>query len=154
MAERKKTKIKGLEIVFFETFFDDRGYLFEIIHNYEMTKFGRVYAAGDPVRGTVRAFHKHFISWDHFCILKGSAKFVFVDDRKDSPTFKAQEIVTISEKSPKLIIIPPGIWHGWVSLEDDTILLTINSELFDKEKPDEARISPDSFGDVWTVKGK
>ncbi len=22
------------------------------------------------------------------------------------------------------------------------------------EKPDEVRISPDSFGDVWTVKGK
>ena len=97
MAEEEKAKIEGLKIIPLKTFFDDRGYLFEIIHNYEMTKFGRVYAAGDPVRGTVRAFHKHFISWDHFCILKGSAKFVFVDDRKDSPTYKAQEIITISE---------------------------------------------------------
>jgi len=154
MAEKQKTKINGLEIISLEVHFDDRGYLFEIIHNYEMPQFGRLYAAGDPSKGIIRAFHKHNISWDNFCIIKGSAKFIFVDDRQDSPTFKQQEMIVISEKSPKLIIVPPGIFHGWMSLEDGTILLTINSELFNKEKPDETRIPPDAFGDVWTIKGR
>ncbi len=35
MAEKQKTKIDGLEIVPLQVNFDDRGYLFEIIHNYD-----------------------------------------------------------------------------------------------------------------------
>lgn len=154
MEEKNKTKINGLDLISLNTYFDDRGHLFEIIRNYEMPKFGRIYAVGNPVRGTIRAFHKHDVSWDNFCILKGSAKFVFVDDRKESPTFKQQEVIVSSEKSPRLIVVPPGIYHGWMSLEDNTILVTVNSELFDRENPDETRIPIDSFGDVWTVKGR
>jgi len=152
--EKQKTKINGLEIIPLMVSFDDRGYLFEIIHNYDMSKFGQVYVVGDPVRGVIRAFHKHNVLWDYFCIIKGSAKFVFVDDRKESKTFKQQEIIILSEKSPKMIIVPPNIYHGWMSLEDNTIMISIASEVYNKENPDEVRISPDSFGDVWTIKGK
>ena len=151
---KQQTKIQGLEIISSQVNFDDRGYLFEIIHNYEMPKFGQVYVVGDPARGTIRAFHKHEILWDYFCIVKGSAKFIFVDDRKDSKTYKEQEIVILSEKAPKIVIIPPGVYHGWMSLEDDTIMVSIGSEVYDKEKPDEIRVSPDSFGDIWTIKGR
>lgn len=154
MSINNKTKIDGLKIIPLQTYFDDRGYLFEVIRHYELPKFGRAYIAADPVRGTIRAFHKHYISYDNFCILKGSAKFVFVDDREKSPTYKQKEIIVTSEKCPKLIVVPPEIFHGWISLEDNTILLTVNSELFNKEKPDEMRIPSDSFGDVWTVKGR
>jgi len=151
---KQQTKIQGLEIISSQVNFDDRGYLFEIIHNYEMPKFGQVYVVGDPARGTIRAFHKHEILWDYFCIVKGSAKFIFVDDRKDSKTYKEQEIVILSEKAPKIVIIPPGVYHGWMSLEDDTIMVSIGSEVYDKEKPDEIRVSPDSFGDIWIIKGR
>jgi len=152
--EKQKTKIKGLETIFLQVNLDDRGYLFEIIHNYDIPKFGQVYAVGDPVRGTIRAFHKHEILWDYFCIIKGSAKFVFVDDRKDSQTYKQQEVVVLSEKVPRVVIVPPGVYHGWMSLEDDTIMISVGSELYDKEKPDETRISSDSFGDHWIIKGR
>lgn len=150
----EETKIIGLKIIPLQTYFDDRGHLFEVIHNYEINKFGRVYAVGNPVKGIIRAFHKHNYSWDNFCIIKGSAKFVFIDDREDSPTFKKQEMFVTSEKCPKLVVVPPGVFHGWMSLEDDTTLITINSELFDKDNPDETRIPPDAFGDVWTIKGR
>jgi len=33
-------------------------------------------------------------------------------------------------------------------------MISVASEIYNKEKPDEIRISPDSFGDVWTIKGK
>ncbi len=151
---KQQSKIQGLEIISLQVNFDDRGYLFEIIHSYDMPKFGQVYVVGDPVRGTIRAFHKHEILWDYFCIVKGSAKFIFVDDRKNSKTYKEQEIVVLSEKASKMIIIPPGIFHGWMSLEDDTIMVSVGSEIYDREKPDETRIAPDFFGDIWTIRGK
>jgi len=167
MAEKQKTpkqsfanaqdatgqaKIEGLETVPLGVNFDDRGYLFEIIHNYDMPKFGQVYVVGNPARGVIRAFHKHEVLWDYFCIVRGSAKFVFVDDREESKTHRKQEVVILSEKSPQMIIVPPGVYHGWMSLEDNTIMVSIASELYNKEHPDETRIPPDSFGDVWTIK--
>jgi dTDP-4-dehydrorhamnose 3,5-epimerase len=68
--------------------------------------------------------------------------------------YKQQEIIILSEKCPKMIIVPPGIYHGWMSLEDNTIMISVASEVYNKEKPDEVRIPPDSFGDVWTIKGR
>ncbi len=82
------------------------------------------------------------------------AKFIFIDDRPGSQTYKQQDMVVISEKCPKIIIVPMEIFHGWMSLEDNTLMISTASELYNREKPDEIRISPDSFGDVWAVKGK
>ena len=42
------TKIDGLRALPLKVNFDDRGYLFEIIHNYDMPKFGQVYIVGNP----------------------------------------------------------------------------------------------------------
>jgi len=53
-----------------------------------------------------------------------------------------------------MIIIPLGIYHGWMSLEDNTIMVSIGSELYNPENPDEVRIPPDSFDDIWTIKGR
>ncbi len=135
---------------------DDRGYLIEIIRATDpyFTKFGQVYLVGNFAKGTIRAFHKHKILWDWFFISHGSAKFVLVDDRKDSPTYKEMNTFVVSSRNPSLIVVPPGVYHGWMSLEDDTQMVSTASEVYNRENPDEVRIPPDSFGDVWTVKGR
>jgi dTDP-4-dehydrorhamnose 3,5-epimerase len=135
---------------------DDRGYLIEILRAVDphFTKFGQVYIVGNVARGVIRAFHKHELLWDWFFISHGSAKFVLVDDRRDSPTVGQMNIFVISERNPALLAVPPGVFHGWMSLEDDTQLISIASEVYNRERPDEVRIPPDTFGDVWTVKGR
>ncbi|MBI3961573.1 MAG: dTDP-4-dehydrorhamnose 3,5-epimerase family protein, partial [Deinococcus sp.] len=57
-------------------------------------------------------------------------------------------------RNPTLIGVPPGVYHGWMALEDDTQLISTASEVYNRERPDEVRIPPDSFGDVWTVQGR
>ena len=146
---RQATKIEGLEVLPLKVNFDDRGYLFEVIHNYDIPKFGQIYVVGSPKKGIIRTLHKHKVLWDYFCVIKGSAKFVFIDDRKDSKSYQQQEKIILSEKSPKLIFVPPGVYHGLMPLEDDTIMISIASEVYNKEKPDEIRIPPNSFGDIW-----
>ena len=140
---------------------DDRGYLVEMIRNTGggephaiAHQFGQVYLVGNAARGTVRAFHKHAELWDWFFISHGSAKFVLKDDRQDSPTFGAMMTVVTGERNPALIVVPPGVYHGWMSLEDDTQLISVASHVYNRERPDEMRIPPDSFGDVWAVKGR
>jgi len=135
---------------------DDRGYLIEIIRATDpyFTKFGQVYLVGNFAKGTIRAFHKHKVLWDWFFISHGSAKFVLVDDREDSPTYKEMNTFVVCSRNPSLIVVPPGVYHGWMSLEDDTQMVSTASEVYNRENPDEVRIPPDSFGDVWTVKGR
>lgn len=150
------TKIDGLLKVPLVTHMDDRGYLREILRATDpyFTKFGQVYLVGDMARGAIRAFHKHEILWDWFFITHGSAKFNFYDDRPDSPTYKEKVTLVTGALNPWLICVPPGVYHGWMSLEDDTQMISIASEVYDRDKPDEVRVPPESFGFEWEVKGK
>jgi dTDP-4-dehydrorhamnose 3,5-epimerase len=148
--------IEGVEVVKLVPHVDDRGYLIEILRAVDphFTRFGQVYMVGDVARGTIRAFHKHEDLYDWFFISHGSAKFVLRDDREDSPTCGQMMTIVIGERNPTLITVPPGVYHGWMALEDDTQLISIASEVYNREQPDEVRIPPDSFGDVWMVKGR
>jgi dTDP-4-dehydrorhamnose 3,5-epimerase len=135
---------------------DDRGYLIEILRATDpfFSKFGQVYLVGDVARGTVRAWHKHRVLWDFFFISHGSAKFALRDDRPESPTFEEVNAFVISERNPSLLVVPPGVFHGWMSLEDDTQLISTASEVYDRQNPDEVRVPPDSFGFDWSVQFK
>ena len=54
---------------------------------------------------------------------------------------------------PARLMIPPSLWHGWVSNGDHTTLLCVGSEVYNRERPDEERIAWDSFGaNLWEVK--
>lgn len=140
---------------------DDRGYLIEIARHADdpephgvVHQFGQVYLVGDLTAGIIRAYHKHAELWDWFFISHGSAKFVLKDDRPDSPTYGEMMTIIIGERKPALVVVPPGVYHGWMSLEDDTQMISTASHAYNREQPDEVRISPDSFGDVWTIKGR
>jgi dTDP-4-dehydrorhamnose 3,5-epimerase len=117
-------------------------------------QFGQVYLVGDPARGAVRAYHKHRELWDWFCIVHGSAKFILRDDRPECETYGEMLTVVAGVRAPKLIAVPPGVYHGWMALEDDTLMISVASHTYNQDEPDEVRIAPDSFGDVWTVKGR
>lgn len=153
--------IEGVEIIDLVVNEDDRGSLTVIARaaqdsrpNGVIDTFGEVYVVCDPVRGTIRAFHKHHVMWDYFCILTGSAKFVLRDDRPESASYQQMMTIVTSGRKPRLLTIPPGVFHGWMSLEDNTTMLSIADVIYNPGAPDEVRIPPDAFGDVWTVKGR
>ena len=153
--------IQDVKVIPLTTHMDDRGYLTEIVRAQQsgdphavVHKFGQVYLVGDVAKGTIRAFHKHEVLWDWFFISHGSAKFVLKDDREDSTTFGAMQTVVTGSRRPALVVVPPGVYHGWMSLEDDTQMISIASEYYSHAKPDETRIPADAFGDVWEVKGR
>jgi dTDP-4-dehydrorhamnose 3,5-epimerase len=144
---------------------DERGYLFEIIHKSDGFVSGcgqeirQVYIVGDRISKIVRAFHKHEELHDWFCIIKGSAKFVLIDDRENSPTYRKWDAIICSDKSPKLVVVPPGVYHGWMSLEPDTIMVSTASHEYNREKPDEYRVPPNNFDELlgtnpWEIRGK
>ena len=153
--------IDGVWVIPLVTHADDRGYLIEIARRADdpekhgiVDRFGQVYLVGNQTRGVIRAFHKHQKAWDWFTISHGTGKVVLVDDREDSSSSGERMTLVIGERNPVLVAVPPGVYHGWMSLEDDTQLIGISSYAYDRRDPDEVRIPPDHFGDVWTVKGR
>lgn len=148
--------IKDVKVVPLAAHVDDRGYLIEILRatDEHFTKFGQVYIVGDVARGTIRAWHKHEVLWDWFFISHGTAKFGLRDDRPESPTYEQLETVVLGQRNPSLLAVPPGVYHGWMALEDDTQLISTASEVYNREQPDEVRVPPDSFGYQWEVAGR
>jgi dTDP-4-dehydrorhamnose 3,5-epimerase len=148
--------IQDVQLVPLVAHVDDRGYLIEILRSTDphFTKFGQVYVVGNPARGTIRAFHKHERLWDWFFIARGSAKFVLRDDRPDSSTYEELATFVVGDRNPSLLVVPPGVYHGWMSLQDDTLLISTGSEVYNRQQPDEVRMPPDSFGVDWQVKGR
>ena len=127
---------------------DPRGSLYEVLHDSDiipMARMEQVYIVSNPVRNTIRAFHKHERLWDFFHIIRGSAIFCLVKDRNVVR-------LVLSERKPQLLVVPPHVYHGWMSLEDNTTLVSIGSEEYDKENPDEDRVKWDSFDGLFIEK--
>jgi len=161
MKTPKRGEIEGIRRIPLSLHTDDRGSLVEIARrsgapgdHSVVDEFGQVYLVESPARGTIRGFHRHRDLWDFFFVSVGSAKVILVDDREGSRTQHTLQEVVLSRLAPQLLVIPPGIYHGWMSLEDHTQLVSVASEPYDRENPDEERIPPDTYGDVWTVRGR
>jgi dTDP-4-dehydrorhamnose 3,5-epimerase len=75
--------------------------------------------------GTVRGLHAQTESAPQaklVTVIKGAVQDIIVDARINSPTYGKHCAVLISENSPKLVYIPAGCYHGFVTLAPDTIL--------------------------------
>lgn len=147
--------IDGVKNTRVESFIDDRGFLSQILpEGDESFTIKRIYSTGNFSKGTIRGFHKHKKEKKGFFVTSGSAKFVVVDDRKDSPTYKEINTFALSTLNPSVLTVPVGVYTGWMSLQNDTVILGISSEPFDKENPDDERLDPFAFEDVWKVKDR
>lgn len=158
---RDLSYLPGVLLVDLERHVDDRGYLFEVLHDVDPWVSGtgeairQVYVVGDPARGAVRAFHRHARLHDWFCVVSGSAVFALVDGRPEEDDRPIR--LTLSASKPQLLVVPPGVWHGWMALEDHTVLLSCASHIYNRDCPDEERCPSDDFdgrfgGSPWAMR--
>jgi len=133
---------------------DDRGTFVSFFDNAHMicgdekkpTK--RVYYIYSYGRHVVRGFHFHQHEWKNFIIVNGSAQFVALDPENPGEVFT----FVSSSRKPNLVVIPAGYANGWMSLEDETILICASSSTLEESINDDIRFDPNKWGDVWTVK--
>ena len=96
--------------------------------------------------GHIVAWHRHKIQHDYWCCLQGSFK---VGLAKEDGDF---EFVYLSDRNPRTIHIPPGIYHGYMALEPNSILLYYMDQKYDQS--DEYRESVGAFGEQWSIPNK
>jgi dTDP-4-dehydrorhamnose 3,5-epimerase-like enzyme len=148
--------IEGVRVISVPTFVDDRGFINQIIQTADgfFPKLERLYFVGNFGKGIIRGFHKHEKEWKCFFVTKGAAKFVLVKEKSAARNDVEIETYTITSKHPSILVVPPGIHNGWMSLEEETTVLGISNFTIDETKKDDSRVDPYFWGDVWTVKSR
>ena len=82
--------------------------------------------------GVVKAWHLHAIHIDQFTVTRGKMQVVCVDVRPNSPTHGHVNSFIIGVQNPAMILIPPGILHGWKALsQPETIVVNLQSHPYD-----------------------
>ncbi len=106
--------------------------------------------------GRVRAWGLHQTVSDRLFVVSGLIKFAIFDGRKNSPTFGKLDLLTISEKNPGLLVIPPNLYHGWKNIgTTEAAIINMPDSMYNYENPDALDLPWDSnealnlMPDVW-----
>ena len=134
--------IHGVEIKKLKVITDERGFLMEMLRCDDplFEKFGQVYlTVCNP--GYVKGWHYHKKQADHFVVVKGNARVVLYDMRKDSPTKSQVQEIFMGEKNPILLKIPTFVLHGITPDGNEPVYLMNCPTLpYDYKNPDEFRV--------------
>ncbi len=154
-----ETEIEGLLIIEPRVFKDDRGYFFE---SYNQKVFQD---AGLDIRfvqdnqsmsqkGVLRGLHFQqppYAQAKLVSVIKGSVLDVAVDIRTSSPTYGRYCSVVLSEENKKMLFIPEGFAHGFLTLEDNTIFSYKCSNLYNKNSEDAILWNDESLNIDWNT---
>ncbi len=101
-------------------------------------------------RGVVRGMHFQLPPHDHaklvYCI-RGRVIDVLLDLRKQSPTNGHAVSAELSAENRQMFYVPSGVAHGFLSLEDDTVMVYKTSTVHAPSH--DAGVRWDSFGFDW-----
>jgi dTDP-4-dehydrorhamnose 3,5-epimerase len=128
---------------------DNRGWLIEIFRHDESAFRESMGYASLTNPGVVRGPHEHISQSDCFVFLSpGSFELHLWDRRNGSETFGEYFKTVVGENSPTLVIVPPGVVHGYKCVSSTAALsLNFPDKLYrgegKKEEVDEIRWEQD-----------
>jgi len=140
----KSTTNKKLDLVFHE---DDRAQrLFMKFPNVK----GQINISYVNSKNHVVAWHRHKKQTDYWMCIKGSFKVGLAYEKKDG----SHEVrwFYLSDKNPRIIEIPPGVWHGYRALQEESIMFYSLDEEYSTS--DEWKVKPGHFGESWATEEK
>jgi len=128
--QKIQTGFEGLYIIQHKVFSDTRG---SFIKTYNQSIFKELGFDLDIKERYFSTSHKNVIRGMHFqtppydhlkliTVIQGAILDVVLDIRKDSKTFGQYYSINLNAEEGKTIYIPKGFAHGFLSLEDNTIV--------------------------------
>ena len=125
---------------------DERGRVMEILRADDniFSRFGQVYIT-TAYPGVVKGWHFHKVQTDYFTCVAGMMKLVLFDSREGSPTKGEINEFILGVHNPALVVIPPGILHGFKCVGDtEAMVVNCPTEPYNPKAPDEFRVDAHS----------
>ena len=155
---KEETKLSGVFIIEPKVFGDNRGWFYESYSQKALSDLGidtvfvqdnRSYSAK---KGTLRGLHCQKNPSSQAKLVsctRGKIIDVAVDIRKDSPTYMKHIEVELSAENKRMLYIPKGCLHGFVTLTDDAELFYKVDELYSPENDRSIRFDDPEIGIDW-----
>jgi len=128
---------------------DERGFLAELFRDDELDFKASMSYASFTNPGIIRGPHEHVYQSDCFVFLgPGSFQLYLWDRRENSETNGEKLEIEVGENNPSLVIVPPGVVHGYKCISKIPALsLNFPDKLYrgegKKEEVDEIRWEKD-----------
>ncbi len=111
--------IKGVVVRKLEKYDDDRGWLTEIFRQDELEFNPAMAYVSSTKPGVIRGPHEHVEQSDCFIFIgPGSFKLYLWDRRENSETKDEKMEIEAGENNPSLVIVPPGVVHGYKCISE------------------------------------
>jgi dTDP-4-dehydrorhamnose 3,5-epimerase len=122
--------IEGIQIIKKKVILDDRGKILHMLRSDEdnFTKFGEIYFSYVYPK-KIKAWHLHKKMTLNYAAAFGKIKIVLYDDREESKTRGEIQEIFLSNENHELISIPPMIWNGFASANDNVAVLANCSDI-------------------------
>lgn len=129
--EIKPLKLEGTFEIIIKRFGDSRGYFMETYSQKPFEEFGlqtnwvQENQSLSEKKNTIRGLHFQvppFAQTKLVRAVQGEILDVFVDIRKDSPTYGEWDSIVLSAENCKAVYVPHGFAHGFCTLIENTII--------------------------------
>jgi len=151
----ENTFIQGLKLIHLKEFKDNRGSFIKVFNedffaeNGLETNFKESYYS-ISAKNVIRGMHFQIPPFEHTKLVylnKGNILDAVLDIRKSSPTFGQHFSMELNTENLVLVYIPVGCAHGFLSLEDNTIVTYLQTSCYNKAC--DKGIKYNSFGMKW-----
>lgn len=153
-----ETPLKGAFLIDLEPYQDDRGFFSRLFCAEEFTAKGlegkivQVNNSKSRFAKTLRGLHYQLPPFEETKLVRcihGSIFDVIVDIRKDSATFGKWFGETLTSENRKMMYVPRGFAHGFITLTPDAEIIYFVSEMYSKTHERGIRYNDPRFHIEW-----
>lgn len=153
------TSIPGLKMIIPDVFNDGRGYFFESFNKLKLQNHGidfEIWQSNEScsAKNVLRGLHFQKPPYGQaklVRVIRGSVLDVAVDIRRSSPFYGKWISEVLSEQNKKMILIPEGFAHGFLTLEDNTVFSYECNMNYHKEAEEAILWNDPDLGIMWNV---
>lgn len=153
-----KTKLGRVFIIEPDVFQDERGKFIKIFNKDIFKKYKMAFNFKESYysiskKNVLRGMHFQTPPKDHsklVYVTSGAILDVILDIRKKSLTYGKYISIELSDKNHKVVYIPRGFAHGFLSLKNNSCAIYSQTTTYSPKHDSGIRI--DSFGMKWSVK--
>jgi dTDP-4-dehydrorhamnose 3,5-epimerase len=156
-----KTALEGAWLLDLHKLEDKRGFFARSFCQHEFMEHGmnpqvaQCNVSYNAKKGTLRGMHFQASPFQEAKLVQctqGAIYDVIIDLRPDSPTFKKPLGVELSAHEYRMLYIPEGFAHGFLTLEDHTNVFYLMSEFYAPEAARGFRWNDPAFDIAWPAK--
>ncbi len=155
-----ETSIHDVKLIEPRVFGDDRGFFYESWNEARFAELGLDFKFvqdnhSKSAKGVLRGLHYQIQKPQGKLVrvVAGAVYDVVVDLRRSSPTFGRSEGFTLSAENKRILWVPPGFGHGFLSLADGTEFLYRCTEFYAPEYERSLLWNDPALGIDWPLSG-